>query len=243
MLDRAGRVTVDELTEELQVSAVTARADLDALSELGALVRSHGGAVKLEGPEVDYPIAFKKMLRQSDKERIGKAAAQLIQPNQTVILDSGTTTAEVARHLKLSKVRPITVITNGLNIGVELSTAADTTVLLLGGMLRSASLSTVGPHAEQMLRQLNADHLFMGVDGLDPESGLSTPDVFEAQLDALMMKMAKSITVVADSSKFGRRSLSVIGRVEEIDRLITDNEANPAMIAAIRSRGVEVITV
>lgn len=243
ILDRTGRVTVDELVGELDVSAVTARADLDALGQLGALVRSHGGAVKLEGPEVDYPIAFKKMLHQLDKERIGQAAAQLILPNQTIILDSGTTTAEVARHLKISKIRPVTIITNGLNIALELSNAADITVLLLGGMLRPASLSSVGPQAEQMLQQLNADQLFMGVDGLDPEVGLSTPDVFEAQLDTLMMKMAKSVTVVADSSKFGRRSLSVIGNMNSIDRLITDIDASAEMIAAVRHRGVEVLTV
>lgn len=243
ILDRVGRVTVDELTGELEVSAVTARADLDALAQLGALVRSHGGAVKSEGAEVDYPIAFKKMLHQPDKERIGRAAAQLIEPNQTVILDSGTTTAEVARHLKMSKVRPVTVITNGLNIAIELSTAAEITVLVLGGMLRAASLSLVGPQAEHMLKQLNADHLFLGVDGFDPEVGLSTPDVFEAQLDTLMMKMAKFVTVVADSSKFGRRSLSVIGRVDAIDRLITDVDANPEMVATLRSHGVEVLTV
>ncbi len=243
IIDQKGRATVPELVHEFGVSAVTVRADLDTLAELGALVRSHGGAVKREGPEVDYPIAFKKTLHQSDKERIGRAAAQLVLPHQTLILDSGTTTAEVARHLKLSKIRPITVITNGLNVALELSNAPQISVLILGGMLRPASLSLVGPQAQQMLSQLNADQLFMGVDGLDQEIGLSTPDVLEAQLGALMIKVARSVTVVADSSKFGRRSLSVIGNLDSVDRLITDKDANPEMIAAIRSRGVEVLTV
>jgi DeoR family transcriptional regulator of aga operon len=134
------------------------------------------------------------------------------------------------------------VITNALNIAMELANLANVSVIMLGGMLRQMSYSLVGPHAEQILRDLNADHTFLGVGGLDPELGLSTPDVLEAKLNALMIRLSRQVTVVADSSKFGQRSLSVIGPVESVHRLITDAKAPPDMVAALRARGVEVLT-
>ena len=116
-------------------------------------------------------------------------------------------------------------------------------VIVIGGLMRHMSYSTVGPQAEQMLNGLNADHLFLGVDGLDPEIGLTTPDVLEAQLNSLMIRMAREVTVVADSSKFSKRSLSVIAGVGEVRRVITDHKADPQMVATLRDRGVEVMLV
>ena len=130
--------------------------------------------------------------------------------NETVMLDSGTTTAEVTRHIKFLKLKSLTVITNALNIAMELANLPHVRVIMIGGILRHMSYSLVGPHAEQTLRGLNADRLFLGVDGLDPEIGLSTPDVLEAQLNAMMIRVSREVIVVADSSKFERRSLSVI---------------------------------
>jgi DeoR family transcriptional regulator, aga operon transcriptional repressor len=242
LLDRQGRVTVDDLIRQFGVSAVTGRADLDRLAELGALVRSHGGAVKREGPEMDFPLAYKKTVHQTEKDRIGRAAAEVVQPNQIVLLDSGTTTVAVARHIKLRHVRPLTVITNAIDIALELSSAPQVSVVVLGGILRPPSLSTVGPQSVQTLMHLNADQLFLGVDGLDPEIGLTTPDILEAQLGALMVRISKTINVVADSSKFGNRSLSVIAKMESVHRVVTDTGADPKIVAAIRSHGVEVIT-
>jgi DeoR family transcriptional regulator of aga operon len=243
LLEKEGRVTVSDLVQRFSVSAVTARADLDALSEIGALVRSHGGAVKPASPIQDYPIHFKETLHHAEKVRIGHAASQLVKASQTIILDSGTTTVEVARHLKMLQLRPLTVITNALNIAYELGAVPQVSVIMLGGILRPTSHSLVGPHAEQALRDLNADHLFLGVDGLDPEVGPSTPDLLEAQLNALMIRVSREITVVADSSKFQRRSLSVIARVENLRRVITDDQVEPAVVTALRSHGVEVMVV
>ena len=113
-------------------------------------------------------------------------------------------------------------------------------VIMIGGVLRQMSYSTVGPQAEQVLSGLNADHLFLGVDGLDPKIGLTTPDVHEAQLNALMIRVSREVTVVADSSKFGRRSMSVIGGLGDIDRLITDHRTEPAFVAALRAHDIEV---
>jgi DeoR family transcriptional regulator of aga operon len=243
ILDRDKRVRVEDLVERFAVSAVTARSDLDTLAEAGMVVRSHGGAVKRVDSVQDYPIQFKETLHHAEKVRIGEAAAALIRPGDTVILDSGTTTMEVARCLKASAVRPVTVITNALNIAFELSNTPQVTVIMLGGILRPMSYSLVGPHAEQAMRELNADHLFMGVDGLDPESGPSTPDILEAQLNGIMIRVARQVTAVADAAKFQRRSLSVIARIEALHRIVTDRSADPETVASLRARGVEVVVV
>jgi DeoR family transcriptional regulator of aga operon len=241
LLESEDRVTVEGLAERYGVSTVTIRADLDALASLGALVRSHGGAVKRTDPRVDYPIEFKQTLHQAEKVRIAEVAARLIQPNQIVILDSGTTTAEIARFLKASKVRPVTVITNALNIAMELTNTSDISVVMLGGMVRPMSYSLVGPQAEQTLRSLRADQLFLGVDGLDPDMGITTPDILEAQLNSLMIEVSREVTAVADSSKLGKRSLSVIAKTEALNRLITDSGADEKHLRALRAQGVEVI--
>ena len=114
---------------------------------------------------------------------------------------------------------------------------------MIGGLLRQVSSSLVGPQAEQVLRGLHADRLFLGVDSLDPEIGLMTPDVLEAQLNALMIEVSQEVVAVADASKFRRRSLSVIAGVEKLHKLITDKSASPEVVEALRARGVEVILV
>jgi DeoR family transcriptional regulator of aga operon len=243
LLNSNEHVTVSDLVETFGISAVTIRGDLDALDEQGGLVRSHGGAVRRLNPLQDYPIQVKEILHHGAKVRIAQAAARLIRSDQKIILDSGTTTAEIARQIKQSKFASLTVITNALNIAMELANLPYVSVIMLGGMLRQMSYSLVGPHAEQILSDLNADQVFLGVDGLDPDLGLSTPDVFEAKLNALMIRVSRQVTVVADSTKLGQRSLSVISRVENVHRVITDTKAAPDVLRALRARGVEVILV
>lgn len=241
LLEKQGRVTVEELTRQFSVSAVTARGDLDVLSTSGALVRSHGGAVRPLNPVQDYPLKVKKSLYHAEKIRIARAATQLIQSHQTVILDSGTTCAEVAANLRRTKPMALTVITHALNIAVELADASNISLIMIGGIMRQVSSSFVGPQAEQMVRDLHADHFFLAVDGLDLEVGLTTPDILEAQLNTLMMKAAREVTVVADASKFGRRSLSVIGELPMIKRVITDDRVSEEYVEGLRKLGVEVV--
>jgi DeoR family transcriptional regulator of aga operon len=242
LLSKEERATVEELADRFNVSTVTIRGDLDVLADAGAIVRSHGGALKrLE--QQDAPIAVKETLHHGEKVRIGHAAALLIREGETIILDSGTTTVEIARQIKFLKLKSLTVITNALNIATELANLPHLRVIMIGGILRQMSYSTVGPQAEQILRALNADRLFLGVDGLDPEIGLTTPDVLEAQLNGLMIRVAREVTAVADSSKFHRRSLSVIADVGDVHRIITDDGADPKLIAALRARNIEVMVV
>jgi DeoR family transcriptional regulator of aga operon len=243
LLEQQERVTVEELVARYSVSAVTIRGDLDALADLGAVVRSHGGALKRKDAPEDVPITVKETLHHQEKVRIGHAAAQMIQDGETVMLDSGTTTAEIARQIRFLKLRSLNVITNALNIAMELANLPHLRLIMIGGILRQMSYSLAGPPAEQTLRGLHADRLFLGVDGLDPEIGLMTPDVVEAQLNAVMIQVSREVVVVADASKFQRRSLSVIARLDAVHKLITDSGTSPAAIAALRARNIDVIVV
>ena len=241
LLEHKGQITVGDIVEKFSISAVTARGDLDALASGGAAIRSHGGAVRQMEANRDYPLRLKAALHRSEKTKIGRAAADLIQPGEVIILDSGTTTAEIARQLKAKNLQQVTVITNALNIVSELVDANGISVIGLGGLLRPVSLSFVGPQAEAMLRDLHADRLFLAVDGFDFENGPSTPDVLEAQLNAVMMSVARETNVVADYSKLGRRSVSRIGPIEKVHRLITDTHAPEEFTRELRNRGIEVI--
>jgi DeoR/GlpR family transcriptional regulator of sugar metabolism len=243
LVDQDGQVTVVDMVRRFSISAVTVRNDLDALATLGAVVRSHGGAVRRLETTQDYPLRTKETLHRDEKIRIGRAAAELIQTGETIILDSGTTTAEIARHLKRMKTQSLTVITNALNIAVELADTPGITLIMIGGLLRPVSCSFVGPQAEAMMNDFHADRLFLAVDGFDLEHGPSTPDVLEAQLNSVMIRSAKEVTVVTDFSKLGRRSVSKIGPFDRIRRLITDNRATQEFSEKLRKKGIEVIVV
>lgn len=242
LIEQKGQITVRDVVEKFSISAVTGRADLDALSSEGMAVRSHGGAVRRVEASQEYPLRLKKTLHHAEKVRIGRAAAELIQNNETVILDSGTTTAEIARHLKTRRLQSVVVITHALNVASELMDATDISVIMIGGLLRPVSCSFVGPQAERMLNEFHADRLFLAVDGFDLEIGPSTPDVLEAQLNSLMMRISKEVNVVADFSKLGRRSVSRIGPPSGVHRLITDSRAPAEFCEALRKSKIEVIT-
>ena len=230
---------VADLARRFGVSEVTIRSDLAALADIGAVVRIHGGALP-PGEGEEQPITVKQTLHHAEKVRIAAAAAALIQDGETVILDSGTTTAEIARQVRGLRLRSLNVITNALNIAVLLANAHHVNLIIPGGVLRRKSWSLSGPQAEQALQELQADRLFLGVDSLDPEVGLMTPYVLEARMNAIMIRIARQIVAVTDSSKLLRRNLSVIAPVEQVHLLITDRAAAPDAVAAIRARGVEV---
>lgn len=237
-----GRVTVAALAAMFDISQVTARNDLNALAEIGAVVRTRGGALAQRDDE-DLPIGVKQNLRRAEKVRIAEAAVQLIGEGQTIVLDSGTTTAEIAKQIRGLKLQSVNVITNALNIAVLLAGAPHVTLVMLGGVLRPSSYSLGGPQAEAALQGLHADILFLGFDGLDPEIGVMTPHLLEARLNSRMLEIARSVVAVGDSSKIGRRSLSVIAKIEQVDRIITDAGAAPEAVEALRSRGAQVVLV
>jgi len=159
---------------------------------------------------------------------------------QVVILDSGTTTTAIARALR--DFQNLTIITNAVNIAAELS-GSTLEVILTGGNLRKNSFSLVGPIAEETLHRLNADILFLGVDGFDVQYGLSTPNLLEAKVNRAMMDASKVAVAVCDSSKFGKRSLSLIAPPSSLQNVITDRGIPKADLSALRKSGVEVTIV
>lgn len=240
LVQQEERVTVEALVELFGVSAVTIRNDLNALAAAGAVLRTHGGALAFHD-STEVPLAVKQKLHHEQKVRIAAAAARLIRDGETILLDSGTTTEEIARQIRGMHLQSLNVITNALNSAVLLATVPHVNLIMLGGQLRPDSFSLSGPQAVAALQNLHADRLFLGVDSLDPDIGLMTPHMLEAQLNAQMMKISREVVAVADASKLMRRNLSVIAEVEKIDMLITDDSAPPSIVDELRRRGIEVV--
>ena len=240
-LRHEGRVLVLDLARRFQTSQVTIRKDLEELHATGLIHRTHGGALPArEGALEDPTLREKQKLHRKEKARIAEAAAGMVQEGQVVILDSGTTTTEIARSLR--RFQSLTVVTNAVNIAAELAgTAID--VILTGGTLRKNSFSLVGPIAEETLHRLNADLLFLGVDGFDVRYGLTTPNLPEASVNRVMVEVSKRAVAVCDSSKFGRRSLSLIVPPSALHQVITDKNIPGPDLRALKKAGVEVTLV
>lgn len=239
LLLEEGRVTVDSLATRFGTSQVTIRADLSALESAGALTRTHGGALPREEAR-DEPLDVKQLQHHAEKVRIAQAAVALIRDGETLILDSGTTTAEIARALRKADLKSINVITNALNVAALLMDVVSVRLIMPGGVLRRESNSLTGPMAAAALANLQADRLYLGADGLDPGIGVMTPHLQEAELNGHMIRIARQVVVVADSSKLIRRNISLIAKVEQIHMLITDDAASPSVVESLRRRGVEV---
>lgn len=241
ILERNGRVLVTEIARQFHTSQVTVRKDLDVLQSQGLIHRTHGGALPArEGALEDPTLREKEKLQRAEKLRIADAAARLVKEGQVVILDSGTTTTAIARALR--NFQKVTIITNAVNIAAELS-GAPVEVILTGGTLRKNSFSLVGPIAEETLQRLNADILFLGVDGFDVQYGLSTPNLLEAKVNRRMVEVAKRTVAVCDSTKFGRRSLSLIVPTKSLHEVITDRDIPKADLRVLRKMGMEVTLV
>ncbi len=241
ILNREGRLLVADLARKFKTSQVTVRKDLDALHRQGLIHRSHGGALPArEGALSDPTLREKEKLHHREKMQIAVAAVSMVKEDQVVILDSGTTTMAIARALRnFSK---LTIVTNAVNIAAELA-GTELEVILTGGTLRKNSFSLVGPMAEQTLRHLNADILFLGVDGIDVRYGLSTPNLLEAKVNRLMVASATRIVAVCDSSKFGRRSLSRIAPLSALQEIITDRGISKIDAEALKDAGIKVTLV
>ena len=241
ILNREGRVLVLDLAKRFATSQVTIRKDLEDLHAHGLIHRTHGGALPArEGALEDPTLREKEKLHRKEKLRIAEAAARLVQEGQVVILDSGTTTTAIARALR--HFQNLTIVTNAVNIAAELSGTA-VEVILTGGTLRKNSFSLVGPIAEETLHRLNADLLFLGVDGFDVQYGLSTPNLLEAKVNRVMVEVAKRTVAACDSSKFGRRSLSLIAPLSAVHHLITDGGIPKGDLAALKKTGIQITLV
>ena len=241
LVNQDGRVLVKELSEKFGTSQITIRKDLELLHSNGQVHRTHGGALTVEsGALVDPTLREKEKLHRKEKLRIAEAAAHMVQEGESILLDSGTTTTAVARALR--DFRNVTVITNAVNIAAELS-GTQVAVILTGGIVRKNSFSLVGPLAEETLRQLSADVLFLGVDGFDTRVGLSTPNLLEAKVNKVMVEVARKTVAVCDSSKFGRRAMSTIVPVTAVHQVITDKHIAKSDLSNLEEAGVAVTLV
>jgi DeoR family transcriptional regulator of aga operon len=188
---------------------------------------------------MDFNLSDKNKHNFKEKQKIGKAAASLIENGDTIILDSGTTTMEVARNLE-SKT-DLTIITNALNIANQLAEFKGGNVIIPGGFLRKNSLSLIGATAEESFKNYFCDKLFLAVDGINSTHGLSTPNVEEAHLNRIMIEISKQVIVVADSSKFHKRSFAFIAQVAKVDILVTDSGIGAEEKRKLENAGIKVI--
>ncbi|GAA3398496.1 DeoR/GlpR family DNA-binding transcription regulator [Streptomyces roseoviridis] len=233
---RRGGVRVNELTRRLKVSDMTVRRDLDALARQGVVAKVHGGAVPVAEPSTHEPgFEAKSALALGAKEEIARAAAAMVRPGTAIALSGGTTTYALARHLL--DVPDLTVVTNSVRVadvfyeaqyagaGGEARPGA-ATVVLTGGV-RTPSDALVGPVADQAIRSLHFDALFLGVHGVSVEAGLSTPNLAEAETNRRLVRSARRVVVVADHTKWGTVGLSSFAKLEEVDALVTDAGLSP----------------
>jgi DeoR family transcriptional regulator, aga operon transcriptional repressor len=235
------QVYVNELSKEFGVSEVTIRNDLEQLESKHLLIRARGGAMSTnQVVSHDLQLGEKHKLNMPEKTRIGKAAAKLIKDSDTVIIDSGTTTLEVVKNLATA-LNNVTIISNALNIANQLVSSPNINVIIPGGVLRKNSLSLIGPLAEKSFKNFYVDKVFLGVDGFNTLHGISTPNIEEASLNQIMIDVAREVIVVADSSKFLRKSLAFICKLDRIDTVITDSGISDEDKKRLQDAGVKII--
>ncbi len=241
IMHQKGSVSVGALAELLKVSEVTIRKDLSALEQQNKLYRAHGSAILISPYISDRHVNEKEKHNVAEKRAIGLRAAQAITPDDSIIIASGTTMLSFAREIVPQG--KLTAITSAVPVASILSNKTGIEVVQLGGILRDSSVSVVGHFAKEMLRNFSCSKLYVGVDGIDPDFGLTTTNLMEAELNRAMMNAAQKTIVLADSTKFGRRGFSKIFDLEEVDEIITDSNVNPRFLQELRERGIEVTVV
>ena len=240
-LQKKGAVSVTDLCKELNVSSVTIRKDLKLLEDRQLLFRTHGGAMLINPYTADRTVFEKERMQATEKAAIAQEAAALIADNDSIIIASGTTVQAMAKEIK--PIGNLTVVTSALNVSVQLIKHPNIEILQLGGVLRKSSTSVAGLYAEQILSDFFCSKLFLGVDGIDLEFGLTTTNAQEAHLNRKMMAVSQKVIVLADSSKFGKRGFGKICGIDEVDRIITDSGVAPHTVKALERMGVKVTVV
>jgi DeoR family transcriptional regulator of aga operon len=216
-----GYVEARELAVTLGVDASTIRRDLDALSRAGHVQRSHGGARLLAGA-VDLPYAIKQRERLAAKGAVGRAAAELVADGDSVVIDSGSTTYELATRLRARQ--NLTIVTNDLRIAQLVADFPGVHLLVPGGELLRSTYTLAGERAVAFVQELSVEWTFLGADAIDSGSGVTNTNTIEVPLKRTMLAVARTAVVLADSSKFGRRALVRVAEIEEVDRVITDDD-------------------
>jgi DeoR/GlpR family transcriptional regulator of sugar metabolism len=233
-------VSVAELRERFDVSSATIRTDLDELERRGLLLRTHGGAVRVDRNGREFSLQVRERSQVEEKRRIGAAAAAMIADGDAIALDSSTTALQIARRIRDR--RELTVVTSSLMVALELIDSPGITTVMPGGVLDRDTVSLVGALGTETLARCNAGKGFFGVRGLTVD-GLTDVNAYEAELKRSLISASREVNIVADSSKWGRTALVSLVPWSAVHRVITDRDAPPAMVAALRERGVEVVLV
>ncbi|MEW6225754.1 MAG: DeoR/GlpR family DNA-binding transcription regulator [Chloroflexota bacterium] len=243
LVDEDQRVSVGDLTDRFRVTDASIRRDLIMLEEAGRLRRVHGGAVSHLARLANGVYASKLRVRREEKARIGAAAARLLHQGEVVLFDSGTTVAQVAAQMPagLRGTNAITAVTWSLPVIDEIGGWESPHLVCVGGLYLPDYRAFVGPQTIAGLRELTADVIFLGCDGLSVESGLTTPHVLVAEVGAAATARARRVVALADSTKLGRQGFRPIVPLATVDVLITDEGADPARVGEVRAAGVEVI--
>ncbi|MFJ1431461.1 DeoR/GlpR family DNA-binding transcription regulator [Capnocytophaga canimorsus] len=234
-------ISVNELGESLNVSLVTIRKDLTILEEAGYLYRTHGGASKQARYAFEQDVFEKESIHVEEKMKIATKAMEFIHESDFIIISSGTTMHFLARML--NHYEDLTILTPSMRVALELCKQKNINIVHLGGEVRKSSTSTIGVLAEETLRNFSCNTLFLSVEGIDLEQGISTTNAGEAHLNKMMMNRADKTIVLADASKMHKIGFGIISDIEKIDMLITDSKADRSFLEALESKGVEVVIV
>lgn len=239
MIEKDDQVNVSELSRQFSVSEVTIRKDLKYFENRNILIRSRGGAMKQSLIDVDLSIYDRRKQNIKLKEKIGTAAADLIENGETILLDTGTTIMELAKHLP--KKIELTVVTNSVDVTFRLADYQNIKVIMPGGILRRNSLALVGEQAAESLRNYFCDKYFLSADGIDIQMGMMTMNIEEASLARLNIKNSKMVIALIDSSKFFHKGVMIICPLTSIDLLITDSGVLPETLLKLKSLGLNVL--
>lgn len=241
LLSQEGPLEVGVLSSKLGVSPMTIRRDLAVLDAQGLIKRARGGALPSANSLArEIPYRTKKMVAVEEKRRIGRVAAGLIGDNETVILDSGSTTLMVAENIP-KHVRGLTVVTNDVRIAVRLAERSGVSLVVTGGTIQDSVFTLVGSHAERLLRSLRVDMAIMGVDAIDYEGTIYNRSIDEVSIKRAMIEAADRVVVVAHSAKFHQRAFVRVATLDDIDVIVTDSAPPSSLSPLLRESGVQVI--
>ena len=231
-------VQVNGLATQFNVSESTIRRDLQEMETNGLLIRTHGGAMEVS--TLDYEMSFKEKETEniSDKQKIGEIAAAMIQDGDTIILDSGTTTLEIAKRIKA---KSVTVITNSIDIALEISNKENIELIVAGGSLRHTTRAMIGPLAENVFKNFRVDKAFIGVNGISIKAGFTTANYLEARLKKTIIEVAGKAIIVADKSKFNKVCFSIIGELKEVSSIITSKNLDKEILNKFIELGADII--
>ena len=239
ILENQGSVLVANLVSQFDVSEMTIRRDLVTLERKGLLRRVHGGAISDRGRSYEPPFLSRSTTNQEEKARIGRLAAELIHSGESITLDVGTTTLEVARNI-VGK-QNLTIITPCFQIANLLYENPAIRLILSGGILRPSELSMIGHLAERVFEEFYVDSLFLAAAGIDFETGLTEYNLEDTLVKRAMIRSAKQVILVADASKFDRVAFTAIAPLDVVNTVVTDKSINPSIVAKLQDLNIDVM--